>query len=177
MATASRVSIQEYLESDYEPECELIGGALLPKPTGTLEHMEIERWLEGLLERYEQAGLGRAVHELSIRHGDDVRVPDLVFAPPDARFEGGVMMDPPLLCVEILSPSQRPSALFAKCETYRAWGVQYCWVVDPVQKLAWEYHRDAPARLVAEDGSLSAGEIQIGISELFRQGQSTSRNL
>jgi Uma2 family endonuclease len=170
MATASRVSLQEYLESDYEPECELVGGALLPKPMGTLEHMEMERWLERLLERYEQRGLGRTVRELSIRHGDDVRVPDLVFVPPEARFEGGIMMDPPLLCVEILSPSQRPSELFAKCETYHAWGVPFCWVVDPIGKLAWEYHRDAPVRLLSEGDSLSAGEIQIGVSEVFRQG-------
>jgi len=170
MATASRVSVEEYLESDYEPECELVGGALLPKPMGTLEHVEMERWIERLLERYEQAGLGRAVHELSIRSGDDVRVPDLVFVPPHARFEGGIMMDPPWLCVEILSPSQRPSALFAKCETYHAWGVPYCWVVDSVGKLAWEYHQDAPLRLLVEGDSLSAGEIRIGISELFRRG-------
>ena len=32
------------------------------------------------MERYEQAGLGWAVYELSIRRGDDVCVPDLVFA-------------------------------------------------------------------------------------------------
>jgi Uma2 family endonuclease len=135
MATATRVSIEEYLQSDYEPECELVGGVLLPKPMGTLDRMNMERWIERLLERYEQAGLGRAVHELSIRHGDDVRVPDLVFVPSYARFERGILMDPPLLCVEILSPSQRQSVLFAKCETYHAWGVPYCWVVDPIDQL------------------------------------------
>jgi Uma2 family endonuclease len=167
MATASRVSLQEYLESDYEPECELVGGALLPKPMGTLEHMEVERWLERLLERYEQRGLGRTVRELSIRRGDDVRVPDLVFVQPDARFEGGILMDPPLLCVEILCASQRPSSLFAKCETYRASGVPYCWVVDPIGKLAWEYRRDAPVRLLSAGDALGAGEIQIGVGELF----------
>lgn len=86
----------------YEPECELVDGALLPKPMGTLEHIDMERWLLRLLERYEQAGLGRAVHELSIRHDDDVRVPDLIFVPSDTRFERGILMDPSLLCVEIL---------------------------------------------------------------------------
>jgi Uma2 family endonuclease len=135
---------------------------------GTLEHMEMERWIERLLERYEQAGLSRAVHELSIRHGDDVRVPDLVFVQPDARVESGIMIDPPLLCVEILSPSQRLSSLFAKCETCHAWGTPYCWVVDPIGKLAWEYHRDAPVKLPSVSDALSAGEIQIGTIELFR---------
>ncbi len=168
MAIATRVSLQEYLQSDYEPECELAGGALLPKPMGTLEHMDMERHLLRLLERYEQAGLGRAVHELSIRHGDDVRIPDLVFLRPDARFEGGIVIDPPLLCVEILSPGQRLNVLFAKCDYYHAWGVPYCCVFDPIGKTAWEYHRGAPLRLVSDDSSISAGEIQIGMGEIFR---------
>jgi len=167
MAAASRVSLQEYLQSDYEPECELVGGALFPKPMGTLEDMAMERWLVRLLERYEQSGLGMVMHELSIRKGDDVRIPDLVFVPSEARFENGISMDPPLLCVEILSPSQRLSALFAKCETYHAWGVPYCWVIDPIGKTAWEYHQGAPMRLLSEDDSLSAGEIKVGMKEVF----------
>ena len=111
MSTAARVSIEEYLRTDYEPECELIDGALLSKPMGTLEHMDMERRLTRLLERFERMGLGRAVHELSTRHGSDVRIPDLGFVPPGARFEKGILIDAPLLCVEVLSPSQRPSEL------------------------------------------------------------------
>jgi Uma2 family endonuclease len=168
MATVVGVSLEEYLKTEYEPECELIGGALHPKPMGTLEHMAMERWLMRLLERHEQAGLGMVMHELSIRKGDDVRIPDLVFVPSGKRFECGILVDPPLLCVEILSPSKRLSVLFAKCETYHAWGVPYCWVVDPIGKLAWEYHQAAPVRLLSGEDSLIAGEIKIAISELFR---------
>ena len=72
-----------------------------------------------------------------------------------------------MLCVEILSPSQRPSELFAKCEAYHAWGVPYCWVIDPVKKLAWEYHSDSPVQLIPATGSLQAGEIAVGCNELF----------
>jgi Uma2 family endonuclease len=160
-------TLDEYLTTDYEPECELIGGSLHPKPFGTLEHMELERSVERLLERYEQRGLGSSVHELSIRNVDDVRIPDLVFVPSGARYERGILMDPPLLCVEILSPSQRLSVLFAKCETYHAWGVPYCWVLDPIGKLAWEYHQASPVRLLSNEQTLIAGEIKFAISEIF----------
>ena len=165
MATASRTSVEEYLRSHYEPECELINGELIPKPMGTIEHMRMERRLEQILARYEQLGLGEVVHELSIRRGDDVRIPDLVFAPPQARFQDGLLVQPPLLCIEIISPSQRPSELFAKCEAYHAWGVLYCWIIDPVKKLAWEYHRDSPVQLI--DSGLKAGDIAVSLSELF----------
>jgi Uma2 family endonuclease len=168
MATAARVSLEEYLRTNYEPACELLDGELIQKPMGTLEHMDLERRLERLLERYEQRGLGRAVHELSFRKGEDVRIPDLAFVPPGAHFESGILTDAPMLCVEVLSPSQRQSELFAKCEAYHAWGVPYCWVIDPIEQLAWEYHAHSPVRLFARDGSLQAGEITVSLVELFR---------
>jgi len=167
MATALRVSVEEYLSSHYEPECELINGELFPKPMGTLEHMDMEDAIRQILKRFQQQGLGRVAHELSVRKGDEIRIPDVVFASPEARFEKGILIDAPLLCVEILSPSQHPSFLFAKCEAYHEWGVPYCWVIDPVKKLAWEYHRDSPVQLIPASGSLGAGEIAVACNELF----------
>jgi Uma2 family endonuclease len=167
MSTATRVSLAEYLRNQYEPECELVDGILVAKPMGTLEHMDMERRLIRLLELYEQSGLGRAVHELSIRQGDTVRIPDVVFVPVGAHFENGILLDSPILCVEILSPAQRQSELFAKCEAYHSWGVRYCWVIDPVGKVAWEYHLDSPVRTAGAAGDLRAGEIVVNVRDLF----------
>lgn len=165
MATATQVSLAEYLRNNYEPECELISGELIPKPMGTLEHMNTEKKLIRLLGAYEERGLGHVLQELSCRKGDDVRVPDIVFYQPGAQFENGLLIDSPLLAVEVLSPSQRPSELFAKCEAYHAWGVPYCWVIDPIKKAGWEYHRERSVQSKEED--LQAGEIKISLAELF----------
>jgi Uma2 family endonuclease len=167
MATALRTPVEEYLSRHYEPECELINGELVPKPMGTLEHGDMQYKLRRILERYEAKGLGRIAQELSYRKGEDFRIPDLVFAPQDARYQHGFLVQAPLLCVEILSPSQRLSELAAKCEAYHTWGVPYCWVIDPIKKLAWEYHNDSPLRLLAPEASLQAGEIAVALSELF----------
>jgi Uma2 family endonuclease len=167
MSTGTRVSLENYLRNDYEPECELIDGVALAKPMGTWEHMRMERRLERLLETYESRGLGETVHELSVRKGNDVRIPDLAFVPTGARFEDGILMDPPRLCVEVLSPTQRQSELFAKCEVYHSWGVHYCWVIDPIAKVAWEYHDGSPVRTAAADGDLRAGEISVAVKDLF----------
>ncbi len=48
-----------------------------------------------------------------------------------------------LLCCEILSPEDRLGTMLATCEEYHAWGVPYCWVIDPVMRTAWEYHAGA----------------------------------
>ena len=104
---------------------------------------------------------------MSSRQGDNVRIPDLTFVSGSARFENGILVDLPLLCVEILSPAQRQSELFAKCEAYHSWGVRYCWVIDPVAKVAWEYHADSSVRTADAAGDLRAGEISVAVSDLF----------
>jgi len=167
MATASKITLEEYLIRDFEPSRELVSGELREKPTGTREHMRIEKVLTRLLEPFEKRGLGQVLAELSVRRGDDVRIPDLVFYPMNSQFENDILVDPPLLCVEILSPSQRPSELFAECEVYHSWDVLYCWVIDPASKSAWEYHRGSPVRLASQDGRLIAGEIGVSLAELF----------
>ena len=167
MATALRVSLEEYLRSHYEPECELINGELFPKPMGTREHMRMEKRLLEILGRFQRQGLGEILPELSIRFGNDVRIPDLVFAPPGAEFENGILVSTPLLCVEILSPSQRLSELFAKCEAYHSWNVPYCWVIDPVKNLCWEYHRELPVELKPRGGTVAAGGVAVPVAELF----------
>lgn len=169
MATATHISLAEYLQSHYEPARELVSGELIPKPMGTDDHMLLETRLELLLRRVTKGGSSRVRHELSVRHGDDVRIPDVVLYAAPGRRENGVLVDTPTLCVEILSPSQRPSELFAKCEVYHAWGVPYCWVLDPLQHTAWEYHRHLPLRLVPEGGKLRAGEIELDMAEVFGQ--------
>jgi Uma2 family endonuclease len=40
--------------------------------------------------------------------------------------------------------------MLAKCERYHAFGVPFCWVVDPVSRRAWEYHRHAQPREATE---------------------------
>ncbi|MGC2656822.1 MAG: Uma2 family endonuclease [Bryobacteraceae bacterium] len=166
-AVANSISLEEYLEQTYEPEREFISGELVPKPVGTLDHSHTAKIIELLLDEFARRGLGRAERELSIRKGDDVRIPDIVFFDVNASIERGILIDPPMLCVEILSPSQYPSQLFAKCEAYHAWGVSYCWVVDPVKRCAWEYHKGQPVTLINNKAPLTADQIQIQVAQIF----------
>lgn len=165
----SSVSVNEYLRRAYKPETELIAGELIPKPVATLDCSHTAKIIEHLLDEFGRRGLGRAERELSILKGQDVRIPDIVFFDANTRIENGILIDPPLLCVEILSPSQYPSLLFAKCEAYHAWGVPYCWVIDPLKQCAWEYHKDQPVRLASQEASLTAGQIAISLAEIFSQ--------
>jgi Uma2 family endonuclease len=57
--------------------------------------------------------------------------------------------------------------MLAKCERYHEFGVAYCWVIDPVNKRAWEYHSGSTQR--EQTASLSAGELSISLDELFSE--------
>ncbi|MBV9081918.1 MAG: Uma2 family endonuclease, partial [Acidobacteriaceae bacterium] len=124
-----------------------------------------ERRLARMLEVFEHRGLGHVMHELSWRNADEVRIPDVVFYRSGAGMQNGILIDPPLLAIEILSPSQRQSELFAKCEAYHAWGAPCCWVIDPSTKTAWEYH--CGETVESKKDLLTAGEITISIADLF----------
>jgi hypothetical protein len=55
--------------------------------------------------------------------------------------------------------------MLAKCEEYHAWGVPFCWVIDPIKRTAWEYH--AASEPVRAAGTLRAGELSLNLAELF----------
>lgn len=167
MSTTAGVSLDEYLSTHYEPECELIGGELLRKPMGTEGHADVQIRLGAALLRLLKGSDFKPGTEISFRHGSDVRIPDVSVYRRGARLYKGILDEPPILCIEIVSPSQSPSELFVKSETYHSWGVPFCWIVDPVKQSAWEYHAGvAPGRV--EDG-LRAGEIVVSLAEIFEE--------
>jgi hypothetical protein len=99
------LSVDEYLDRSFDPKCELLGGETRPKPFGTGKHSKMQRRLLRLLEGV--FGEGRVEFELSVRIGDEVPVPDLVVLQShNPRMYRDVLDEPPLICIEVVSPSQ-----------------------------------------------------------------------
>ena len=82
-------------------------------------------------------------------------------------FPGSYPTEPVRLCCEILSPGDRLGAMLAKCEDYHAWGVPFCWVIDPEKRTAWEYHSGSEPVRVAT--ALSAGDVAVPLDALFAE--------
>ena len=91
-------------------------------------------------------------------------IPDVTVAPD---FEGPYPTEPVLLCVEILSPEDRVGATLAKCEEYHAWGVPFCWVIDPEKQTAWQYNSGSDPENLSRAGALTAGVLSVRLEELF----------
>src|SRR5258708_1168542 len=153
MSTAALIPVDEYLRLTGKPTCEYRDGALYPKAMPTAFHGLLEFILGAMLRKL---GLD-AVPEVTVRlSSSKYLVPDVIAAPV---IQSPYPTEPVLLCCEILSPDDRLGTMLAKCEEYHAWGVPFCWVIDPIKRTAWEYHSAAePVRVTS---TLRAGELSV----------------
>ena len=151
--------VEEYLRLTAKPYAEYREGEVSTKAMPTKLHSLIQYALLMLLRKH---GV-QPLPELTVRISPSkYLVPDVVVT---NDFPGPYPTEPVLLCCEILSPEDRLGATFSKCEEYHAWGVPYCWVIDPVKRTAWEYHASGePGRV---EGALRAGELTVDLPELF----------
>ena len=160
MSTTALIPVEEYLRHTEKPSCEYREGVLYPKALPTKFHSIIQRVLMTLLQNQ---GV-QAFPELTVRiSASRFLVPDIAVAARD--FPGPYATEPVVLCCEILSPEDRLGAMLGKCEEYHAWGVPFCWVIDPVKRSAWEYHSAAEPERVTT--MLRAGELGVNLEELF----------
>ena len=159
MGTTALMPVDEYLRLTEKPYREYRDGVIHSKPMPTKFHGLIEFMLVSMLRKL---GLD-ALHEVTVRLSPTrYLVPDVIAAPV---IQSPYPTEPVLLCCEILSPEDRLGAMLGKCEEYHAWGVPFCWVIDPIKRTAWEYHSAGePVRVTA---TLRAGDLSIDLEELF----------
>ncbi len=167
LPTTPLVSVEEYLHTDYEPDCDYVDGELEDRNVGEKDHAKLQ--LEILLylrERREQWGIF-AIQEVRVQVSPTrFRVPDLcVFAGPEPDEQ--IFRCPPFLCIEILSPEDRMSRMQRKIDDYLKFGVAYVWVLDPQARGAWVYTADGMREV--RDGVLrtEAPEIAVPLSAVF----------
>ena len=143
--TTARTKRLTFAEWQALPEtrqkCEVVDGVLVMPPSPFGEHAWQVRVMFGSLDTFlTRSGLGivlTAPHDVVVQ-GDPLRVrqPDLLVVDPDvsgisvpADLAGLRFLDtPPLLIVEVLSPSNTPSDIEARLADYRNIGVLECWM-------------------------------------------------
>lgn len=159
MSDAALVPVEAYLRMTDKPYREYRDGVLYPKAIPTKLHSVIQ-WL--LLRVFENQGV-EAFPELTLCISPTrYLIPDVAVADD---FPGPYPTEAVRLCWEILSPEDRLGTMLAKCEEYHAWGVPFCWVIDPVKRAAWEYHSGGEP--IHVNDSLRAGDLAISVNELF----------
>jgi len=167
MAGQGLVSVEEYLRRTEKPNCDYVDGVLYQKAWANRKHGSIQARTGGLIMR-DYPGF-EADCELTVRiRPAKYLVPDLAIQDL-SHIQDPYPTEPVHLCIEILSPEDRFSAIIAKCEDYHDWGVETVWIIDPEDPRAWEFRKGQRPKEAPLTGSLTAPGISVSLQELFAE--------
>lgn len=143
MATQIKVPLDQYLRTSYQPDREFLDGELIERTVGGYPHSRIQGRLALALGRI---GGDTPLHicpELRVQVGANrYRVIDLAVysnSEPAERFPA----TPPLIAIEILSPTDPATDTLQKLDEYDSWGVSHIWLIDPESKRLFVYEQSA----------------------------------
>ena len=162
---ATLVSVAAYLASNRKPNCDYLDGVLIERPMHTWKHSRIQFRIIQLIEAQFPGFVGGPELTVQIRPGKFL-VPDVVILAVGS-VQSPYPTEPVHLCVEVMSPDDRLSAVLSKCEDYHAWGMKTAWVIDPERRRAWVYNAGQLPDEVAPDGCLTADPIEIPLADLL----------
>src|ERR1700730_18197386 len=139
MIPAALVSVEEYLHTDYSPDCDYVDGVLEDRNVGQRDHAIAQTLIAGFLLQFRKALGALVVVEQRVQISKTrFRVPDVCVVLPGGPDEQ-IVTTAPFLCVEVVSPDDRIGRMRKKVRDYLSIGVRYVWVVDPYAREAWTY--------------------------------------
>jgi Uma2 family endonuclease len=120
MATLSHILLAQYLSVSYRPDREYVDGEIRERNVGKWEHARVQWLLAAWFFMHEkQWGITGSTEQRVQVSGNRVRVPDLVVL--TAGPQADVLTDPPLLVIEILSPTTPTPTLRSALRTTAQW--------------------------------------------------------
>ena len=177
----THMTIDEFLKlPEEEPALEFEDGMVSQKVSPKTKHSRLQTFLAGRMNDIaEPREIAFAFSELRATFGGRSYVPDVSMIrwdrtpfDEDGEFADDIL-EPPDVAVEIVSPSQRVTALVRRCVWYVENGVQIALLVDPGDRSVVRFR---PGQnpvvltgddLIALDGVLD--DFTLTVSELFEK--------
>ena len=147
-----KISFQEYLQyhDDTDTLYELVDGGLIPMSLGTGKHGDITEFINDLFKGIiKQENLSWTSKDMKVgvrsprgRKWDTSRIPDVTVLPIEqwqnlANREAVIDLNetPPILVVEVVSPSTRKTDYRSKRTEYAMLEIPEYWIVDPDEQI------------------------------------------
>ncbi len=174
--TTAEVSLEEYLNTSYDPDCDYIDGVLIGRNVGTQLHGLLQTLVASYLLRLSKEHRLSVFTEtrLSIGGGRH-RIPD-VMAVEKPYARGKVVVNIPIIVVEIKSPDDTLDDILERCLDYAALGVANIVVLDPDKRRQFVFADEKSLRLVSSitlrlsDGSTLPFPVDEMFNELHSEG-------
>jgi Uma2 family endonuclease len=167
MRTSALVSVEEYLNTSYDPDCDYVDGRVVERNLGELDHSDLQ---SEIVVYFRVRGMQWGIHAFAEQR---VQVTPTRFRVPDICVTVGpkpteqIFRTPPFLAIEILSKKDRKRDVLEKVEDYLRSGVPQVWVIDPRSQEGWVHTTAGVQR--AEGGILrtSGPVLEMSLPEIF----------
>jgi Uma2 family endonuclease len=165
MATGVLVAVEEYLRTSYRPDCDYVDGEVVERHWGEGKHSDTQREILFVLAGRHPELRKRLRPEQRVQVSPTrFRVPDVCVIAEGTNSER-IVITPPVLCIEVLSPEDTVAKTMEKIRDYFKMGVPACWIIDPASRQGWAA---TPGKLEdAADGILRAGAIELPLAEVI----------
>jgi Uma2 family endonuclease len=135
------LSVEEYLSTVYDSDCEYLDGELIERNWGESDHSAVQGFITALLYNQRREHGIQVFPELNVQIAPArYRIPDITVT--TGKNSGRILREPPFLCIEVLSPEDRASRIEAKIDDYLNFGVKHVWIIDPRLKKGWSCIRE-----------------------------------
>ena len=165
MALATLVSVEEYLSTNYDPDCDYVDGELLERNVGEMDHGDAQTSC-AIFVRSSCPGYWAVVEvRVQVKPGR-FRVPDVSIV-KGGKPASRIFTCPPEVAVEVLSPDDRAATIQDRIDDYLAFGVPAVWVIHPATRRGFIYTADGMRE--AKDGILRSadGALAVPLSAIF----------
>ncbi len=127
---ATLVSVDEYLRSSYDPDCDYVDGELVERNVGERGHGVLQGHIYSYhLARIRKSGVYPFIEQRVRISARRYRVPDICLTWGDCPE--AIFTSPPLAVIEVLSPEDRISRMQTRIDDYLNIGIRYIRIVDP----------------------------------------------
>jgi Uma2 family endonuclease len=131
IAQLSRVPVEVYLTSSYEPDAEYADGAIEERQLGEYDHSSWQHAIELWFAQHAKEWGIRVRPELRVQVSPgNFRVPDVTILDRNLPVEQ-IITHPPVAVIEILSPEDTVSRMMTKLREYEQMGIKTILVLDP----------------------------------------------
>ena len=163
------VSVEEYLSTVYEHDCEYVDGVIEERDLGEFEHAYLQGILTTIFNNHRaEWGLICLPEQRVQTQKTHFRVPDVTILRAGTPRER-ILTRPPLLVIEIQSPEDTLRRTAAKAAEYIAFGIGHVWIIDPAARVG--YRGTAEGLELVRSGELTIPEtpIRIVLADLFAE--------
>jgi Uma2 family endonuclease len=163
------ISVEEYLSTVYEHDCEYVDGVIEERDLGEFEHSFLQLFLGSVFVAHRAEWGIVAVSEQRIQvKASSFRVPDLTVLRAGTPRER-ILTHPPLLVIEIQSPEDTLRRTAAKTAEYLAFGIEHVWVIDPAARVAYRGTANGLELVRTGEVTVADSPIRIVLADLFAE--------